>query len=211
MIFWIVFQLVFGLLAGYCLFRGATYYINHHYKVTITQHNKIRAMLFAAAAAPIWLVTTYLHMGLQYNLLICFIFLMFMLFFTITDLLCMLVPNKIIIAALISGVLLKLLFPQYGSLIQGLWAALLGLIIMLIIHWQSRGSMGAGDAKLMAVCGLMLGWKAVLLVILLSSVIGAIFSVFLLLTRKNSRNPSFPYVPFIAIASWLVLNWQDIL
>jgi hypothetical protein len=88
----------------------------------------MRAKIFAAAAAPIWLVSTYLQLGLHYNIIIGFIFLLFMLFFTITDLLCMLVPNKIIIAALINGVLLKLLFPQYGSLIQGLWAALLGLI-----------------------------------------------------------------------------------
>lgn len=86
---------------------------------------------------------------------------------------------------------------------------LTGGLLFLAIALFSKGSMGGGDIKLIAVLGIILGLKKTILNILLSFIIGAVISVYLLLSGKKGRKDAIPFGPFINISFIITLFWGD--
>lgn len=87
-----------------------------------------------------------------------------------------------------------------------------GYLILWSIYWgfkllTGKEGMGYGDFKLLAALGAWLGWQALPMVILISSVVGILLGGTVLLIRK-SREP-IPFGPFLAIAGWVALVWRD--
>jgi leader peptidase (prepilin peptidase)/N-methyltransferase len=75
-----------------------------------------------------------------------------------------------------------------------------------------REGMGYGDFKLLAAIGAWVGWQALPVVILFSSVVGATTGIFLILVKGRQRGQPIPFGPFLASAGWISLLWgQDIL
>ncbi|HZK60914.1 MAG TPA: prepilin peptidase [Anaerovoracaceae bacterium] len=72
-------------------------------------------------------------------------------------------------------------------------------VLLLIIAFLSNGGMGGGDIKLMAAAGLFLGWKLILLSLMIASIIGAIISIGLLVLKKADRKSMVPFGPFLSI------------
>jgi leader peptidase (prepilin peptidase) / N-methyltransferase len=77
-----------------------------------------------------------------------------------------------------------------------------------------REAMGLGDVKFMGAIGAFLGWQAVLFSLVVSSFIGAIVGLTLVLTGKRALSARLPYGPYIALAAavWIfagrpVLVW----
>ncbi|HOX57237.1 MAG TPA: prepilin peptidase [Candidatus Paceibacterota bacterium] len=66
-----------------------------------------------------------------------------------------------------------------------------------------REAMGLGDVKFMAAIGAFLGWKAVLFSLMLSSMIGSVVGVTLILLRRREWSSRLPYGPYIALAAAL--------
>jgi leader peptidase (prepilin peptidase)/N-methyltransferase len=66
-----------------------------------------------------------------------------------------------------------------------------------------REAMGLGDVKFMAAIGAFLGWKAVFFSLIVSSFIGSLVGVTLVLLRKRALSSRLPYGPYIAIAAVL--------
>lgn len=64
-----------------------------------------------------------------------------------------------------------------------------------------REAMGLGDVKFMGGIGAFLGWKAVLFSLMVSSVIGSIVGIALVLARKREWSSRLPYGPYIALAA----------
>lgn len=95
------------------------------------------------------------------------------------------------------------------NLLNNVLALLTGGGIFLIISLVSRGGMGGGDIKLISVLGFILGLKKILLNILLSFIIGAVFSTFLLLLKKKEKKDVIPFGPFINIAFVVTLFTGD--
>ena len=69
--------------------------------------------------------------------------------------------------------------------------------------------MGYGDFKLLAALGAWMGWQMIPLVILLSSVVGAVVGLVLMGTGKLQREKPMPFGPFIAAAGWIALIWGE--
>lgn len=67
--------------------------------------------------------------------------------------------------------------------------------------------MGYGDFKLLAALGAWLGWQQLPLLVLLSSVVGAIIGIAMLRAQKNGFDKAIPFGPYLAIASWICLLW----
>lgn len=67
--------------------------------------------------------------------------------------------------------------------------------------------MGYGDFKLLALFGAWLGWQYLLQIILLSSVVGAIVGIALIVFRGRDKNIPIPFGPYIATAGWISLLW----
>lgn len=91
------------------------------------------------------------------------------------------------------------------SFLGGLLAGGLFLLIVLI----SGGGMGEGDITLIASVGFILGTKLVFLNILLSFIIGAIVSLFLLGFKIKTRKDPIPFGPFIIVSFWIVLLFGE--
>jgi leader peptidase (prepilin peptidase)/N-methyltransferase len=67
--------------------------------------------------------------------------------------------------------------------------------------------MGYGDFKLLAAIGAFVGWKLLPIVILLSSVVGAVVGVGLIVLARHSRGTPIPFGPYLAAAGVLALFW----
>jgi leader peptidase (prepilin peptidase)/N-methyltransferase len=68
-----------------------------------------------------------------------------------------------------------------------------------------KEGMGFGDFKLLAALGAWFGWQALPLLILLSSITGAIVGVGLIVFRGHDRATPIPFGPYLAAAGWLML------
>ena len=83
-----------------------------------------------------------------------------------------------------------------------LTGALTGGVPLLVLRVLSRGGIGGGDIKLMAVVGLWLGWRAALLTLLLASWGGGLLAAALLLSGRGKRKDAIPFGPFLSFGAW---------
>jgi leader peptidase (prepilin peptidase)/N-methyltransferase len=84
-----------------------------------------------------------------------------------------------------------------------IWERIIGFfaisVPIYIIALLTNG-MGEGDVKLFAVCGLLLGWKLILLTMLIASLIAAVYGLILIVAKKAKGKSEIPFGPFIAFA-----------
>jgi leader peptidase (prepilin peptidase)/N-methyltransferase len=65
--------------------------------------------------------------------------------------------------------------------------------------------MGYGDFKLLAALGAWMGWKALLPIVLLSSLVGALVGIVLIILARRGREIPIPFGPYLAAAGFIVL------
>ena len=122
-----------------------------------------------------------------------------------------LLPDDITLPFLWFGLLLSLygLFTESSASIIGATAGYLSLwSVYMLFKWTTgKEGMGYGDFKLLAMLGAWMGWQALPVIIILSSVVGAIVGVTLILFRGRDRNVPIPFGPYLAAAGWLTLLW----
>ncbi len=86
---------------------------------------------------------------------------------------------------------------------------LVGGGILYFIAWISRGGMGGGDIKLAAGLGTFLGWEKTLMMLGLSFLLGGLVGAVLLASGKKKRKDPIPFGPFMAIATIIVILFND--
>ncbi|MFH1535690.1 MAG: prepilin peptidase [Patescibacteria group bacterium] len=96
--------------------------------------------------------------------------------------------------------------PFVGSILVGL--AIGGFFWGLIIITRGKG-MGGGDVKLGAFIGIMLGFPNALLALMLSFLIGAVFSLGLIVTGKKHFGQVIPFGPFLVLGSLIAIFWGN--
>ena len=69
--------------------------------------------------------------------------------------------------------------------------------------------MGYGDFKLLAALGAWLGWQSLPLIILLSSLVGAIIGITMIVSKLIERSNPIPFGPYLAIAGWIALLYGN--
>ena len=122
-----------------------------------------------------------------------------------------LLPDDITLPFLWLGLVLSLfgLFTDSASGIVGAAAGYLSLwSIYVLFKWATgKEGMGYGDFKLLAMLGAWMGWQALPVIIVLSSVVGAAVGITLILFRGRDKNIPIPFGPYLAAAGWLNLLW----
>lgn len=130
---------------------------------------------------------------------------------TFIDLKEMIIPDTLVIIILILSILYKALnYFIYGvshEILSSLGGFLLAGGLFLAIVVLSRGGMGGGDVTLIAALGFILGFKYILITIFLSFILGAIISIFLLITKLKTRKDPIPFGPFIVLAFFITVLW----
>lgn len=82
--------------------------------------------------------------------------------------------------------------------------------VALIIITRGRG-MGVGDAKLGILIGLVNGFPYNVLAIFLGFILGAVYSVVFLVTRKTTLKDTIPFGPFLILGSIIAMYWGDVI
>jgi leader peptidase (prepilin peptidase)/N-methyltransferase len=129
---------------------------------------------------------------------------------TFIDLGHQLLPDTLTLPVLWLGLLLSL-FGMFTDTQASIIGAVAGYVSLWSVYhlfkWLTgKEGMGYGDFKLFAVFALV-GWQSLPLVILLSSLVGAIVGVILILSQGRDRNLPIPFGPYLASAGWIALLW----
>ena len=134
--------------------------------------------------------------------LVGLVFFSFLLVLALIDLEYKLLPNKLTL----SGLALGLLFSLLGwnlSFFSSLLGGAVGFGLLFAIALLSRGGMGMGDVKLMALIGSFLGWKAVFYVLFGGALFGSVGGLIYLYVTKQDRKTPIPFGPSLALAAFL--------
>ncbi len=126
-----------------------------------------------------------------------------------------LLPDDITLPLVWAGLLINLQ-GIFASLAHAVIGAAAGYLILWSVYWlfklaTGKEGMGYGDFKLLAAIGAWLGWQALPMTILLSSLVGALVGVALIVLAKRGRNVPIPFGPYLAAAGILALFWGDTL
>ncbi len=132
---------------------------------------------------------------------------------TFIDLDKMLLPDQLTLPLLWGGLLFNLT-GGFVLLADAVIGAMAGYLVLWSLYWAfklltGKEGMGYGDFKLLAALGAWLGWQALPIVLLLSSLVGAFIGIGLILLRNHHQNKPIPFGPYLAIAGWIALLWGD--
>lgn len=124
-----------------------------------------------------------------------------------------LLPDTLTLPLLWLGILLAFfnVFTDLESSVIGAMAGYMSLWSVYIVFKITTGKegMGHGDFKLLAMLGAWMGWKFLFVIILTSSLVGAIVGVSMILLKKTSRGTQIPFGPYLAAAGWISLIYGD--
>lgn len=124
-----------------------------------------------------------------------------------------LLPDSINLPVLWLGLILSLfeVFTDAHSSIIGAAAGYgtLWIVFQLFKLATGKEGMGFGDFKLLALFGAWLGWQSLPLIIILSSLTGAIFGVATIIFAKRNHSMPIPFGPYLAVAGWIALIWGE--
>jgi leader peptidase (prepilin peptidase)/N-methyltransferase len=126
-----------------------------------------------------------------------------------------LLPDTITLPLMWLGILLSLfnVFIDLETSVIGAIAGYLCLwsIFMMFKLVTGKEGMGHGDFKLLAALGAWCGWKMLLVIVLTSSLVGAIVGILMIILSKTGRNTQIPFGPYLAVAGWISFLWGPVL
>ena len=132
---------------------------------------------------------------------------------TCIDLDKMLLPDQLTLPLLWLGLLLST-GEVFVSSFDAILGAALGYLSLWSLYWvfkllTGKEGMGYGDFKLLAALGAWLGWQQLPIVILLSSFVGAVIGISMIVIKGRDKGQAIPFGPYLAIAGWLTLLYGD--
>jgi leader peptidase (prepilin peptidase)/N-methyltransferase len=125
-------------------------------------------------------------------------------------------PDQLTYPLLWLGLIVSLWHPAWGASAEpigprdSIIGAVAGYLSLWSVYWifkllTGKEGMGYGDFKLFAALGAWLGWKMLLLIIILASGVGALFGVVIMIRQRKGRDTQIAFGPFLAIAGWIAL------
>jgi len=122
-----------------------------------------------------------------------------------------LLPDDITLSFLWVGLLLSL-FGWFSDTTSSIIGATAGYLSLWSVYWAfklltGKEGMGYGDFKLLAMLGAWMGWQALLGIVLLSSFVGAVVGISLIIFKGRDKNIPIPFGPYLATAGWIYLIW----
>ena len=159
--------------------------------------------LVEAAAAGLAVMAA-IHTPFGWPLLFVLVLLWALLTLTVIDLNTMLLPDQITLPLLWLGLLVNV-GSTFTSLPDAVIGAAAGYMTLWLVYQGFRlltgkEGMGFGDFKLLGALGAWMGWQALPGIILMSSLVGAIVGIGLMLLHKKDASMAIPFGPYLAAA-----------
>jgi leader peptidase (prepilin peptidase)/N-methyltransferase len=155
----------------------------------------------------------FLKYGPSLSYLIYFLFLDGLIVITVIDLYHQIIPDVVSIPGIGVGLLGSFIIPHHTTLdaLTGILAGGGSLFLVAVLYqWLfKREGMGGGDIKLLAMIGAFLGWKAVILTILLGSLIGSMVGIMIMILKGKNFKYAIPFGPFLSLGAVTALFYQN--
>lgn len=124
-----------------------------------------------------------------------------------------LLPDDLTYPLLWAGLLINI-NGTFVPLQDAVIGAAAGYLVLWAVYWlfklvTGKEGMGYGDFKLLAALGAWLGWAMLPTIILLSSVVGALVGIGLIVFAKRGRDNPIPFGPYLAAAGLIALLWGE--
>jgi leader peptidase (prepilin peptidase)/N-methyltransferase len=124
-----------------------------------------------------------------------------------------LLPDDITLPLLWLGLLVNSM-EMITTLESSVWGAIAGYGILWGVYWMfklitGKEGMGYGDFKLLGALGAWMGWQVLPMIILLSSLVGAVVGISLIVILGRDKNVPIPFGPYLASAGFIALLWND--
>jgi leader peptidase (prepilin peptidase)/N-methyltransferase len=137
------------------------------------------------------------------------LFLYLLIAMTFIDADTQLLPDDLTLPLLWAGLLLNI-NGTFASLHDAVIGAMAGYLSLWLVYWayklvRGREGMGYGDFKLLAALGAWLGWTMLPTIILLSSVVGSVCGIVLMIVNKRGFDYQIPFGPYLAAAGLIAL------
>lgn len=170
----------------------------------------INALLYTAV---LW------RFGPGWHTLVYLTFVSSLIVITLIDLDFQIIPDSITLPGIPIGLFAGSLIlpdPLFRISLLGYKASIIGFLVggglFYAVALLSRGGMGGGDIKMMAMVGALMGWKSVLLTTFLGSLFGAVLGIFLMVFKGKDRKTKIPFGPFLAAGAVITLFYgQEII
>ena len=157
------------------------------------------------AAAMAW------HFGFSWQAMFATLLSWGLLSLSVIDFDTQLLPDSITLPLLWLGLACNL-FGLYTDLESAVIGAIAGYMSLWTVYQvfkllTGKEGMGFGDFKLLALLGAWMGWQVLPVVIILSSLVGAVVGIALIALRDRGRDVPIPFGPYLAAAGWIALIW----
>jgi len=124
-----------------------------------------------------------------------------------------LLPDDIVLPVLWLGLGLSLI-PVFSIPVDSIIGAICGyLCLWFVFHLfkiiTGKEGMGHGDFKLLSLLGAWFGWQFLPQIVLVSTVIGSVVGICLIVTKKVNKDNAIPFGPYIALAGWIAMIWGE--
>ncbi|AUM14107.1 prepilin peptidase [Ketobacter alkanivorans] len=124
-----------------------------------------------------------------------------------------LLPDQITLPLMWLGLLLNMQ-GMFASLEDAVIGAVAGYMCLWSLYWAfklltGKEGMGYGDFKLLAALGAWMGWQYLLLILVLSSMVGAVVGISLIVIKGRDKNIPIPFGPYLAAAGWIAFFWGE--
>lgn len=166
-----------------------------------------RYPLVESLTGVLWILA-WLKFGFSVDFLAAIIFLSLGIIITFIDLDQQIIPDVISLPGVIIGLLLALLSGQ-PSFTDALIGAFGGAVLLFLVAFLSRGGMGGGDAKLLAMIGAFFGWQGAAAALILGSFTGAIIGLLLIALKVIKRRDPVPFGPFLIFGAGIYLFFSE--
>ena len=190
-------------LLSWLLLRGRCRYCKTPISI---QYPLVELLCGIASAIVVW------HFGITWQAAASLAFTWFLIAAAGIDFRTQLLPDSLTLPLLWLGLLLSLV-PLFVGTREAIIGAAAGYLALWSVFWlfklaTGKEGMGYGDFKLFAAAGAWMGWTALLPVIIIAAVAGAIIGIILLRVRGQNRSVPLAFGPFLAIAMWIWLIWS---
>lgn len=153
------------------------------------------------------------YIGINWSGLAALVLTWSLIVLTMIDIDTYLLPDDITLPLLWLGLIVNS-FGLFSDLPSALWGAVAGYLSLWSVYklfklLTGKEGMGYGDFKLLAALGAWMGWQMLPQIILLSSLVGAVIGISMIVIRGRDKNIPIPFGPYLAIAGWIAFIWGD--
>jgi len=147
----------------------------------------------------------FLIFGLSLEGIIYYVFISMLLVITFIDIDHQIIPDALSIPGIPAGFIASFVIPSL-TYMDSLLGILAGGVSLFLVAWiyeliKGKSGMGGGDIKLLAMIGAFTGWKGVLFTIFISSAVGTLTGIIIMLRTQKGLKLAVPFGPFLSIGA----------